>query len=346
MERMRSYPAAMSATGSSTARTWTVLGALYFVWGTTYLGIREVNRSIPPLVGAGARFLVAGAALYALARVRTGERPTGAQWRGASVVGAFLLFGGNAGVAWSEYLGTPTGIVALIIALVPLWLALFDRVLLKSAPLGWRVSVGLVAGFAGEAILVGTSAVRNDVPLDGMLVAVAATVGWAIGSLYARNAPLPRAPLLGSGMQQLAGAGVILAVALVTGQFADLHVGAIEARSWLGLGWLILAGSFVGFSAYLWLLRNVRTSLVSTYAFVNPVVAVFLGWLILDEAVTLRMAFAAAVVLGAVALIVSSGDTARQDRGDVGAGEPPLEPQTSGGQERWAEREPEAGLER
>jgi drug/metabolite transporter (DMT)-like permease len=315
------------------------------VWGTTYLGIREVNRSIPPLVGAGARFLVAGTALYALARLRAGERPTLTQWRGASVVGAFLLFGGNAGVAWSEYLGTPTGVVALIIALVPLWLALFDRVLLKSAPLGWRVSVGLVAGFAGEAILVGTTAVRGDVPLDGMLIAVAATIGWAIGSLYARTASLPKAPLLGSGMQQLAGAGVILAVAVVTGQFADLNVGAIQTSSWVGLGWLIVAGSFVGFSAYLWLLRNVRTSLVSTYAYVNPIVAVFLGWLVLDEAVTLRMGFAAAIVLGAVALIVSAGDTAREDQGEVAAGEPPLD-LASGGEQRWTEREPEVGLER
>ncbi len=322
-----------------------MLGSLYFVWGTTYLGIREVNRSIPPLVGAGVRFLVAGAALYALARIRTGERPTATQWRGASVVGAFLLFGGNVGVAWSEYLGTPTGIVALIIALVPLWLALFDRVLLKSAPLGWRVSVGLVAGFVGEAALVGTAAVRSDVPITGLLTAVGATVGWAIGSLYARTAPLPRGPLLGSGMQQLAGAGVILAVALVTGQFADLHIGAIETSSWLGLGWLIVAGSFVGFSAYLWLLRNVRTSLVSTYAYVNPIVAIFLGWLILDEPVTLRMFGSAAIVLGAVALIVSAGDTTRQEPGEVAAGEPPLDVQRSGGQQRRPERERQVGLE-
>jgi drug/metabolite transporter (DMT)-like permease len=299
----------------STAKIWTVLGALYFVWGTTYLGIREVNRTIPPLVGAGARFLVAGTALYAFARLRTGDRPIPAQWRGAAVVGACLVFGGNAGVAWSEYLGTPTGIVALIIALVPLWLALFDRVLLGSAPLGWKVGLGLAAGFAGEALLVGGSATRGDVPLGGMLVAVGATLAWATGSLYARNAPLPRAPLLGSGMQQLAGAGVILTVALVTGAFAGFHPSDVSAASWLGLVWLILAGSFVGFSAYLWLLRNVRTSLVGTYAYVNPIVAVFLGWLILDETLPLRVVVAAAIVLSSVALIVSAGGTKRTDSG-------------------------------
>jgi len=299
----------------STAKVWTVLGALYFVWGTTYLAIREVNRTIPPLVGAGARFLVAGSALYAFARIRTGDRPTPTQWRGAAVVGVFLLFGGNAGVAWSEHLGTPTGIVALIIALVPLWLALFDRMLLRSAPLGWKVGVGLVAGFAGEALLVGSSAVNGGVPLDGMLIAVGASVAWATGSLYARNAPLPRAPLLGSGMQQLAGSSVILFVALATGAFRGFHAADVSAASWLGLLWLILAGSFVGFSAYLWLLRNVRTSLVGTYAYVNPIVAVFLGWLVLDETLPLRVILAAAIVLSSVALIVSSGGTARTDSG-------------------------------
>jgi drug/metabolite transporter (DMT)-like permease len=299
----------------TTAVVWTVLGALYFVWGTTYLAIREVNGTIPPLVGAGARFLVAGTALYAFARLTTGERPTSTQWRGAAVVGVFLLFGGNAGVAWSEHLGTPTGIVALLIALVPLWLALFDRVLLRSSPLGWKLAVGLIAGFAGEALLVGGSALHGDVPLDGMLVAVGASVAWATGSLYARNAPLPRAPLLGSGMQQLAGAVLILVVAIVSGAFAGFDPSDVSASSWLGLTWLIFAGSFVGFSAYLWLLRNVRTSLVGTYAYVNPIVAVFLGWLILDETLPLRVIVSAAIVLSSVALIVSVGGTTRTDSG-------------------------------
>jgi drug/metabolite transporter (DMT)-like permease len=315
----------------SNARIWIILGSLYFVWGTTYLGIREVNSTIPPLVGAGTRFVIAGTALYAFARTRTGERPTGTQWRGAAVVGILLVFGGNAGVAWSEHLGTPTGIVALIIALVPLWLALFDRVLLRSAPLGWKVGVGLVAGFAGEALLVGGSALHGDVPVDGMLFAIGASVAWATGSLYARNAPLPRSPLLASGMQQLAGAALILAVALACGAFAGFHPSDVSSASWLGLVWLIVAGSFVGFSSYLWLLRNVRTSLVGTYAYVNPIVAVFLGWLILDETLPLRVIAAAAIVLSSVALIVSAGGTTRTDSG--------------GRDERRAKIEAEVGFE-
>jgi drug/metabolite transporter (DMT)-like permease len=296
----------------STATVWTVLGTLYFVWGTTYLAIREVNRTIPPLVGAGTRFLIAGTALYSFARVRTGERPTRTQWRGAAVVGVFLLFGGNAGVAWSEHLGTPTGIVALIIALVPLWFALFDRVLLRSAPLGWQVAVGLVAGFAGEALLVGGSAIGGDVPLGGMLIAVGASIAWATGSLYARNAPLPRAPLLGSGMQQVAGATLILFVAALTGAFAGSHPSEVSAASWLGLAWLIVAGSFVGFSAYLWLLRNVRTSLVGTYAYVNPVVAVLLGSSLLGEPLTWQTLAGGGIILAGVFLIVRRPAQARR----------------------------------
>jgi drug/metabolite transporter (DMT)-like permease len=302
-EAIRSRPSA--------ATVWIVLGALYFVWGTTYLGIEKVNETVPTLVGAAVRFLFAGTVLFAWASVRTGERPQRAEWKAAGFIGLFLLLGGNALVAVSEDMGTPTGVVALIIALIPLWLALFDRVLLRSARLGWKVVVGLVGGFVGASILIGTSATSGNVPLGGMLVAVAATLCWTAGSLYARNASLPRAPLLGSGMQQMVGGLLILAVAIGTGEFLGFNVAEVSTASWFGLVWLIVAGSFVGFSSYLWLLRNVRTSLVSTYAYVNPVVAVTLGWLFLDEPITGRLLVAAAVILGSVALIVSAGSTAK-----------------------------------
>jgi drug/metabolite transporter (DMT)-like permease len=292
----------------STATVWTVLGALYFVWGTTYLGIEKVNETMPTLLGAAMRFLLAGTVLFAWSAWRSGERPHAAQWKAAAVVGVFLLLGGNALVAVSENMGTPTSIVALIIALIPLWLALCDRVILRSAPLGWRVVVGLIGGFVGAAVLVGTSAAAGNVPLGGMLVAVGATLCWTGGSLYARGAPLPRTPLLGSGMQQLVGGGVILAVALAAGELGGFSLSAVSRASWLGLAWLIVAGSFVGFSSYLWLLRNVRTSLVSTYAYVNPVVAVTLGVVVLDEHLTARLAIAAVIILSSVALIVSAGE--------------------------------------
>jgi drug/metabolite transporter (DMT)-like permease len=316
------YPSSVSATPHhSTAKVWTILGALYFVWGTTYLGIEKVNETVPTLLGAAARFLFAGAVLFAWTSVRTGERTTPRQWRAAGIVGVFLLLGGNALVAVSENMGTPTGIVSLIIALIPLWLAFFDRVVFRAAPLGWKVVVGLIGGFGGAALLV-TGSAGAGVPVGGMLVAVAATLCWTVGSLYARTAPLPTAPLLGSGMQQVVGGGVILLVALSIGEGADLDLATISSSSWLGLAWLIVAGSFIGFSAYLWLLRNVRTTLVSTYAYVNPIVAVTLGVIVLDEALTGRMFLSGGIVLVSVALIVSSSSANRlpEDAGDAGAG--------------------------
>ena len=304
-------------TPPKTATVWTVLGALYFVWGTTYLGIEKVNESAPALLGAATRFLFAGAVLVAVTTMRTQERTTRSQWKAAGIVGVFLLLGGNALVAVSENMGTPTGIVSLIIALIPLWLAFFDRVVFRSAPLGWKVVTGLVGGFLGAAILIGTNASAGHAPLGGMLVAVCATLCWTAGSLYARTAPLPKGPLLGSGMQQLVGGGVILAVAVAAGELSGFSVSQVTAASWLGLLWLILAGSFVGFSCYLWLLRNVRTTLVSTYAYVNPIVAVTLGWFVLDEALTSRTLLAAVVVLASVALIVSAGGAARKPGDEV-----------------------------
>jgi drug/metabolite transporter (DMT)-like permease len=292
----------------STTLVWTALGALYFVWGTTYLGIAKVNETAPTLVGAAIRFLFAGTVLFAWAATRSGERPARPQWKAAAIVGLFLLLGGNALVAVSEDMGTPTGVVALIIALIPLWLALVDRVVLRSGPLGWKVVVGLIGGFVGATVLVGTSATIGNVPLRGMLVAVCATLCWTAGSLYARGAPLPKAPLLGSGMQQMVGGALIFVVAVGTGELRGFSVDQVSAASWAGLVWLIVAGSFVGFSSYLWLLRHVRTSLVSTYAYVNPVVAVLLGWLFLHEPITGRLLAAATIILASVALIVSAGE--------------------------------------
>ena len=306
-------PAKSSTPGARVSRgfAWTMLGTLYIVWGTTYLGIAKVNASMPPLVGAAIRFLVAGCLLYSFRRIRTGERPVVRQWRSAAIVGTFLLFGGNGLVAVAEKT-VPTGIVALIIALVPIWLALIDRVVLRSTKPSWRTVAGLIAGFGGAALLVGGS-VAGHVSLSGMLVAVTASLSWASGSIYARRAFLSSDALMASGMQQIMGGVVILVVALLTGQVGRFHPAEVTRSSWLGLLYLIVVGSFVGFSCYLWLLRNVRTSLVSTYAYVNPLVAVTLGVVVLGESVAGRELVAGAVILASVALIVSSGGLHRTD---------------------------------
>jgi drug/metabolite transporter (DMT)-like permease len=331
------------ATGApSTARIWTALVTVYFFWGTTYLAIDRSNQTIPSLVGPAIRFAVAGLALMAWSRIRGGwTRPTRAQWRTAFVVGGLLLFGGNASVAVAEDRGVDTGIVALIIALVPIWIALIDRIVLRSAPLGWRVVVGLAGGFGGAALLL-RDQVAGDVTVFGLAVAVGASLSWAIGSLFQRSAPIADDPLQASGMQQLAGGIVIALGAIPTGQFGELDLAAVSGESALALIYLILFGSLLTMSAYLWLLRVARTSLVATYAYVNPVVAVTLGWLILDERVAGMTLVAAVVILASVALIVSAGSAAR----GRAPGEEADEREPSDAVEhRRAQLEPEIGFE-
>lgn len=308
----------MSATATrssspSTLATWSRLGTMYWVWGTTYLAIEKVNETMPTLLGAGVRFVVAGGALTAWTWQRMGPdepRPTARQWRSAAIVGLLLALGGNGFVAIAEDRTVPTGVVALVIALVPLWIALIDRVVLSSGAIGWRTTVGLVGGFGGAALLVGGS-IAGSVDALGLAFAVTASLSWASGSLYTRHADLPARALLGSGMQMLCGGGAMLILGAATGELADLRPSSFSLDSWLGMGYLIVFGSWLGFSTYIWLLRNVRTSLVSTYAYVNPVVAVFLGWLVLDEGITSRVVVGGITTLASVALIVSAGRDAR-----------------------------------
>jgi len=298
--------------------TWSRLGTMYWVWGTTYLAIERVNETMPTLLAAGFRFVVAGGALTAWTWSRLGPdepRPTARQWRSAAIVGLLLVLGGNAFVAMAEDRTVPTGVVALVIALVPLWIALIDRVVLSSGAIGWRTTVGLVGGFGGAALLVGSS-IAGAVDAPGLGFAVTASISWACGSLYTRHADLPSRALLGSGMQMLCGGVAILVLGVVTGELADLRPASFSLGSWLGLGYLIVFGSWLGFSTYLWLLRNVRTSLVSTYAYVNPVVAVFLGWAVLDERITVRIVVGGLATLASVALIVSAGGHLRARPGE------------------------------
>jgi drug/metabolite transporter (DMT)-like permease len=216
-------------------------------------------------------------------------------------------------VATAEDMGVPTGIVALLIALVPLWIALIDRVVLRSAPMGWRVALGLAGGFVGAAFLVTEQAGGSVRPL-GLAVAVIASLAWSCGSLASREVALPPDALQASGMQQLVGGAVILVISVPSGQLGDLEISRVTAGSAFALGYLIVIGSLLTFSTYLWLLRNARTSLVSTYAYVNPVVAVTLGVLVNDETVTGRTLISAGVILVAVALIVSAGGATRSRR--------------------------------
>jgi drug/metabolite transporter (DMT)-like permease len=295
------------------ARRAEIVAALlvvYIVWGSTYLGMLLAIRTIPVFLMASVRFLVAGALLYAWSirrGDRTGDRPGARQWLAAAVVGALLFLVGNTGVAWAEQ-RVATGTASLVIATVPLWMALFDRV-----GYGQRLSrnavLGLVLGFAGAALLAGPGTDRID--LTGFAVLLVAAACWAIGSLYSRHAPLPRRPLVSSSMQMLVGGAALAVVAAASGELAD--VGRPSLESALAVAYLVVFGSILAFSTYAWLLRVARTSLVSTYAYMNPLVAVLLGWAVENEGVGLRTLGAGALILVAVALIVSPGSGLRRE---------------------------------
>lgn len=281
------------------------LGTVYLVWGSTYLGIALAIETLPPLLMGGIRFLVAGAILYAVARRFDcrAARPDGRQWRAALLTGTLLLAIGNGGVAWAEQT-VPTGVAALVIASLPLWIVTLDR-LFFGARLTWRAGLGVAVGFAAVAVLVSPGA-PGAVDFAGGLALILAAVGWASGTLLSRGQTLTVPPLTGAGMQMLAGGAVLVVAGAATGELGQLHLTDVSARSIGGLVYLILFGSLLAFSAYVWLLRNARTSLVATYAYVNPVVAVALGSAVLGEAVGARVLLAGGVIVAAVALIVSA----------------------------------------
>jgi drug/metabolite transporter (DMT)-like permease len=296
----------------SPAAVAAALATVYLVWGSTYLAIRVTDREMPPLLMSSVRFLIAGVALYAFAS-RGRPRATARQWGAAAIVGAALLLVGNGGVAWAET-RLESGLAALIVAIIPLWVALMDR-LFFGRRLSAPALAGLVVGFGGVALLVRPGGGGN---LVAMLALVGTTAAWAAGSLYARGAALPQSPLLSASMQMLC-AGVFLGVAgLVSGEGSAVHAASFSTKPVLAFAYLVLVGSLVAFSAYAWLLKNVRISIVSTYAFVNPVVAVALGTVFLDEHVGWTTITAGAAIVVAVVLIVTARvPAAKPAAGDV-----------------------------
>jgi drug/metabolite transporter (DMT)-like permease len=276
------------------------LATVYLVWGSTYLAIRVTDRTMPPLLMSSVRFLIAGGALYAFAS-RGRARPTAREWGAAAIVGAALLLLGNGGVAWAET-RLESGLAALIVAIIPLWVAVMDRVFF-----GRRLSrtavLGLVIGFAGVALLVRPGGGGDAF---AALALVVTTSAWAGGSLYARGATLPESPLLAAAMQMVT-ASVFLGVAgLAMGEASDVHASSFATKQLIAFAYLVVVGSLIAFSAYAWLLKNVRISLVATYAFVNPVVAVALGTLFLAEPIGWTTVIAGAAIVVAVVLIVTA----------------------------------------
>jgi drug/metabolite transporter (DMT)-like permease len=281
--------------------------AVYVIWGSTYLAIRFAIGSMPPFLMAAVRFLIAGSILYLWARRRGNPPPRAVEWRSAAVVGGLLLFCGNGAVVWAE-LRIDSGLAALLVSTVPLWVVALDAFRPGGSRPRWTVWAGVAGGLLGLGLLIGPAELAGveRADLGGILALLFGSLAWSIGSLYSRNAPLPRSPRLGTGMEMLAGGVLLAGLSLALGEPATFDLGAVTAASWAALAYLIVFGALVAFSAYIWLLRVAPTSKVSTYAYVNPVVALFLGWLLAGEALNARTLIAAGVILASVFLIVTS----------------------------------------
>ncbi len=290
----------------SRARLVLAFAAIYVLWGSTYFAIRIGIETLPPFVLAGMRHVLAGAILYLVARLRSRERSTRANWNSALVIGGLLLLGGNGGVCWSEQI-VPSGVAALLVATVSLWMVIVEWVRPRGTRPTWRVAAGLILGFGGLVLLVGPSHLGGGrVNLLGATVLVLASLSWATGSVYSKHSHLPHDPLLGTGMASLAGGILLFLASLVTGEAGRMHWRAVSLHSALALVYLIVFGSIIAFTAYTWLLRVATPARVATYAYVNPIVAMFLGWAFAAEHITLRTLLASAAILAAVILVITS----------------------------------------
>jgi len=291
--------------------------AIYLIWGSTYLAIRIAIETLPPFLMAGVRLTVAGILLYGWARWRGAPRPVRSNWLAAGVVGGLMPLGGNGGVVWAEQ-RVPSGLTAVLIATVPLWIAILEWVRSGARP-GGRVAGGLIMGMAGIALLVGPGELAGGKGIDllGAAVLLLASLSWAMGSLYSRRARLPSSPLLATAMEMLAGGLLLLLAGLIAGQAADFDPARISLQSVVALCYLIVFGSLVAFTAYVWLLRVTLPSHAATYAYVNPVVAVFLGWAVGGEPLTARTLLAAAIIVGAVVIITASRPRAGRETAAV-----------------------------
>ena len=297
---------------------------VYVLWGSTYLGIAVMIETMPPLLAAGARYGSAGliilAVLVAHARLRgaTLERPTRSQWRTAAIVGTLLLLGGNGGVVLSE-LFIPTGVAAILVATVPIWLAVFDSVVTRKRPSGLVVG-GLLAGIAGVAVLLVPVRGFGEIVPIGILLVLGGAIAWSIGSLYARYNPLPRSALLGTGLEMLIGGLALMAGGVLLGELGRTDFADFSTRSVVAFVYLVVFGSIVAFTAYTWLLANVPVSTVGTYAYVNPIVAVALGAVFYEEPITPRTIIAAVLIIGAVVAMLSGRPRGAEERARIPEG--------------------------
>ncbi len=289
--------------------------AVYIIWGSTYLAIMFAVDTIPPFVMAGVRFFSAGAGLYLWLRLRGAPKPSMSQWRSMTIIGFLLIGIGNGTVSWVEQT-LPSGLTALIIALTPFWFVSIEWIQNAIRPTR-EVLIGLALGLIGMIILIDPARITEGGQLDpfATTILVLATIAWASGSMYSRKAEQTSWPLLGASMQMMVGGGMLLCFSAVMGEMTSLDLGAVSTTSLAALAYLIVFGSLVAFTSYIWLLKASTPARVSTYAYVNPVIAIFLGWLLAGEELNLRIILAAAVIVSGVALITA--ERIRLARGDA-----------------------------
>ncbi len=286
-------------------KIWIPLLALYIVWGSTYLGIKVAIETIPPFFHAGIRFLISGIILVVWQRSTGQSMPTRKQWVSTAIIGTLLLLGGNGLVAWAEQF-IPSGIAALIIGSVPMFLVVAEAIRPNGVKPNWQAILGLLIGFVGIFILVGPAEISGSTTklnTFGVIALLAACLFWATGSIYSKSADLPKSSLMSTGAQMLMGSISLFIVSGITGELNNWEISAVSYRSIYGLLYLIFAGSLIGFASYGWLLQNAPISLVATYAYVNPIVAVLLGNWIGNEPLEPRIWLATVIIIGSVMFI-------------------------------------------
>ncbi len=288
-------------------RVWLAMLAVYIFWGSTYLAIRYAVGTIPPFLMAATRHISAGLILFLWMRIRGVPLPKLSEWKVTGVMGLFLLLGGNGLLVWAEQ-RVISSVAALMIGSVPLWIVLVDSLRPGGKRPVWQVVAGVLVGFVGIVVLIdpaGLAGATRELDFIGAVALLGASLSWAIGSIYGREhyAELPKEPLQATSMEMIAGGAGLLIVGTLTGEWGRLNPSAITNSSLIGLGYLIVFGSLIAFTAYAWLLGVAPTPLVSTYAYVNPLIAIILGSLIAQEAITPRIIIAALVIIGAVVLI-------------------------------------------
>lgn len=283
-----------------------LLGAffcVYVVWGTNFLAIRYMVETIPPMLAMGVRSVIAGLVMYGWGRLRGGGAPAAAEWRSAALVGAFLFLGAHGALAWGET-RVASGAAALVMASIPVWMVLIDWLAAKGTRPALGVWLGLASGVAGLVVLTDPASLRSDsASLAGFLVLLTSAPCWAIGSIIARGQPKLRSMTMTTGMQLITGGVLLLIAALAVGEVGSFDPGAVSLRSLAALAYTIVFGSIIALTAFFWLLHNTNAARVGTYAFVNPLIAVAMGWAFADEVITGRVILAAGLILAGVAAI-------------------------------------------